>query len=108
MDGEIKINELVTVTPDGELTYDGYKIPNVRMTEQTEDEAPEGEFREVGWYLILDDRFAITVPRTSELGRWAPILANAMAVAAGFTSHGPNSVVRNPHGPSVVSAPHLA
>jgi hypothetical protein len=36
------------------------------------------------------------------LHRWAPILANAMAVAAGRSSHGENSNVFNPHGSSLV------
>lgn len=37
------------------------------------------------------------------LHRWAPILANAMAVAAGRSSHGDHSNVFNPHGSSLVN-----
>lgn len=100
MKGEIKITELVTVTPAGELTYDGYKVPHVHVSWR-ETKGPELS----GWVLILDDSFVITVPKESELGRWVPILANGMAVAAGYTSHGSHSTTRNPHGPSPVCDP---
>lgn len=51
--------------------------------------------------LTLDNRFGIDAPE-SELERWAWFLANAMAVAAGYTSHGRNSRRINRHGPSRV------
>lgn len=49
--------------------------------------------------LTLDQRFGITVPE-SELDRWAWFMANAMAIAAGYTSHGIHSRPINRHGPS--------
>jgi hypothetical protein len=39
------------------------------------------------------------------LGRWLPFLANAMAVAAGRTSHGEHSNIRNPHGENLAGYP---
>lgn len=49
--------------------------------------------------LMLDDRFGFDTDE-EEVTRWAPFLADAMAVSAGRTSHGENSYIRNPHGRS--------
>jgi hypothetical protein len=49
--------------------------------------------------LMLDDRFGITAPE-SEVERWASFLADAMAISAGYTSHGKNSRRLNRHGVS--------
>ena len=49
--------------------------------------------------LLLDNRFGMDTTE-EELARWAPFLANAMAVSAGRTSHGERSYLRNPHGRS--------
>lgn len=49
--------------------------------------------------LLLDDRFGITVPE-KEIERWASFLADAMAISAGYTSHGKNSRRLNRHGVS--------
>lgn len=59
----------------------------------------------------IDGRYSLTIMRPGdspllgmdvdsedELLRWAPMLANAMAVAAGRTSHGEHSRPHNPHG----------
>jgi hypothetical protein len=49
------------------------------------------------WHVILDDRFGVDCTE-EELHRWLPFVANAMAVAAGRSSHGPNSFPINRHG----------
>ena len=85
-------------TPEDQAQYEQYAV-------QLEDRAPEIraaiERGEPIYDLWCDDRFGITVPE-SEVERWAWFLANAMAVAAGYTSHGPNSRPINRHGPSRV------
>ncbi len=58
-------------------------------------EKGEGDF--VAWIE------ADTNPEECE--RWLPFLANAMAVAAGRTSHGEHSNIRNPHGESLAGYP---
>lgn len=50
--------------------------------------------------LVLDNRFLVEAATESEINRWSWFLANAMAVSAGYTSHGENSRRRNPHGVS--------
>lgn len=48
-------------------------------------------------HVVVDNRFGTHLPVTKdELDNWMPILANAMAVAAGYSSHGENSVRPNP------------
>lgn len=101
---QIKVNELTTiairedVTDDysGHLIVDGHEVPHITVNESEDRKRGEAMY-----WLNLDRRFGVHVAE-SELGRLAPFLANAMAVTAGFTCHGPNSSVRNPHGPSVI------
>jgi|SRR4051812_6093245 hypothetical protein len=45
--------------------------------------------------LVLDERFAIE-GTDDEVRKWVPFLANAMAVAAGFSCHGEPSGPVNP------------
>lgn len=46
--------------------------------------------------LILDDRFGLSEAISrEEFDRWMPILANAMAIAAGYSCHGENSTPIN-------------
>lgn len=52
------------------------------------------------YLFTLDGRFGHGPIPESEINRWAWFLANAMAVSAGYTSHGENSRRRNPHGVS--------
>lgn len=55
---------------------------------------------EVGYMIGLDDRFGTSVMTYEEMWKQMWFWAQAMAVAAGFTSHGPNSRRLNRHGPS--------
>lgn len=52
------------------------------------------------YYATIDDRFCSCPLPESEVNRWGWFLANAMAVSAGYTSHGKNSRPINRHGPS--------
>lgn len=45
--------------------------------------------------ILLDERFAITIHNDEELQYWIPFLANAMAIAGGFSCHGENCVPMN-------------
>ena len=76
----------------GTLVVDGFPVPN--LTVSRTEENPQK------WLVNLDRRFAVFAT-DEELALWGWLLAHAMAVGAGFTSHGPNSAVRNPHGPAV-------
>jgi hypothetical protein len=102
-----------------ELVVDGHAVPYVRLTDVTaawhveppsEDVAAwadEGfrlqkaavERGERIFHLVVDNRFGLTATE-SEIENWAWFLANAMAVAGGYTSHGEGSRPINRHGPS--------
>ena len=63
------------------VTIDGYLVPHVS--------AFVHEDGLVG--VVVDRRFGLPGPvPVEELERWLPILAHAMAVAAGYSSHGAN------------------
>jgi hypothetical protein len=79
-----RLNEQISKSID----VDGYKLPYIEAHTFADSDLIS---------LILDDRFGLDT-NTEELERWLPFLANAMAVAAGRTSHGEHSNIRNPHG----------
>jgi hypothetical protein len=62
------------------ITVDGYEVPYVEGRKDSNGQ----------WSLLLDGRFSIDVTE-DELNRWMWILANGMAVAAGYTCHGEGS-----------------
>ena len=79
------------------VEIDGYTVPHI--------EAHKFEGENEGLIsLILDDRFGLDTT-AEEIERWLPFLANAMAVAAGRTSHGEHSNIRNPHGEALAGYP---
>jgi hypothetical protein len=67
------------------ITVDGYEVPYVEGRKDSKGQ----------WSLLLDGRFSIDVTE-DELNRWMWILANGMAVAAGYTHHGEGSKQHNP------------
>lgn len=79
------------------LQVDGQEVPYITGFEHEGEHAGRVS-------LTLDGRFGMDTT-VEELGRWAWFMANAMAVSAGRTSHGPNSYVRNPHGRSGAGDP---
>ena len=66
------------------VVVDGFDVPYVTLRKNNLD-----------WDLIVDGRYSITASG-DEMDRWIWIVANAMAIAAGYTSHGENSVPINP------------
>jgi hypothetical protein len=57
------------------------------------------------WTVTVDERFAYDFDSQEDVELVLPILAQGMAVAGGFTSHGPHSFPINRHGPAVGLAP---
>lgn len=74
--------------PEHHVTIAGYHVPYV-----TVQPLADGRIE-----LTVDGRFCLDgpVPR-EEFDRWIHILAHAMAVAAGYSSHGENCTPTNPH-----------
>ena len=83
------IKVLPSRAPGREVTLDGFLVPNIEV----------GEDPETGkWCLFLDRRYGTEPVEIEELHRWIPLIANAMAIGAGYSCHGKNSVWRpNPY-----------
>src|SRR5579864_2929821 len=101
-----------------QLRVDDHELPYIEVLEwpeggiasheremfaaQLDDQAPElasaVRAGEPIYSLLCDGRFGVTAAK-SEIERWAWFLANAMAVSAGYTSHGKGSRPINRHGP---------
>ena len=80
------------------VSVNGYAVPHINV-------APMADGTH---YVTVDGRFGIHKSVTQEeLDNWMPILAHAMAVAAGYSCHGENSQKINPYcvGVSKVSIP---
>ncbi|RZO83015.1 MAG: hypothetical protein EVA65_15860 [Oceanococcus sp.] len=77
------------------LVIDGYEVPMIRL--QPRDDGK--------WALSLDERFGIDATE-EELDRWGWFVANAMAIAAGWSCHGENSTTPNPYKVGMVDAGH--
>ncbi len=75
-------------TPQYKLSVNGYEVPHLTAIPQTGKN--DGMIS-----LCLDERFLIEASQ-DEVEKWMPFLANAMAVAAGYSCHGENSCVPNP------------
>jgi len=70
------------------VTVNGYVVPFVTVTLTN-----DGRFD-----VVIDDRLGMAGPVSrEEFDRWVPLLANAMAVAAGYTSHGEACEALNRH-----------
>ena len=69
------------------VKVDGCEVPYIRasMMKGTEDR----------WVLCLDNRFMLEVPH-DEVQRWMWFVADAMAVAAGWSCHGKQGRRMNP------------
>lgn len=70
------------------LSVDGCKLFGVHLYKRTDTKED--------WAICVDDRFEIDA-NNDEILRWGYLLANAMAVSAGFTYHGPDSKPLNSH-----------
>lgn len=71
------------------LAVEECQVPYVHLYKRGD--APDFE-----WTICLDNRFEIDTTG-DEITRWAWLMANAMAISAGFTYHGPNSEPMNRH-----------
>jgi hypothetical protein len=80
------------------LLVDGYPVPYIEVHKVDEPGFTGDAFGKA--MLTLDNRYATQAVRWDEFWRWAWFLANAMAVAAGYSSHGPNATRVNRHGPN--------
>lgn len=86
------------------VTLNDYRVPLVHVREQSDGSVE----------VVIDHRFTLehAVSR-EEFDRWIPLLANAMAIAAGYSCHGENCQPINPFKVrmrslgSVSSAPNL-
>lgn len=65
------------------LRLDGFRIPKL-----------EGQLINGMWYFALDERFACEVPEIYGQGV-ATMIANALAIGAGYSCFGENSAPRN-------------
>lgn len=74
--------------PEHRVTIAGYHVPYITVKPLADGRVD----------LLLDDRFGLPdpVPR-EEFDRWIHILADAMAIAAGYSCHGENCTPTNPH-----------
>lgn len=75
------------------IVVDGYEVPYL---EAWKTNLPDGQ---IYYHISLDNRFGISGTE-AEIKKWIRFIANAMAVSAGRTSHGPNSRLINRHGES--------
>lgn len=105
-DGNPPTVELVPrLSSGGEAAYhavlvEGIEVPHLRVME-LDPGTPGGLEHERSYVLTVDDRFGTVAVPYAELWRWLWVMAQAMAVSAGFTSHGPDARLLNPHGPSL-------
>lgn len=75
-----------------DILVDGVVVPNLRVHPVTEDSDVKR------YSLALDGRFATEPMTWGELWPQVWFLANAMAVAAGYSCHGPDARFLNRHG----------
>lgn len=83
-----------------EMVVDGHPVPSI-VVHEIPAGTPGGNDDETSYTLILDRRFSTTAVSRDTLLTWGWFVAQAMAVAAGFSSHGENSLLINPHGPNI-------
>lgn len=65
---------------------DGYKVPYLYAYKHQENE----------FFIVLDDRLHYGPFTAEEVAAMLPVVANAMAIAAGFSCHGHNCKKQNP------------
>jgi hypothetical protein len=63
------------------ITIGGYLVPYIKAYKNIDG----------SWTLLLDGRFAIDIQNEEEIQRWVWWVANAMAIASGYSCFGANS-----------------
>jgi len=66
------------------IMVDGYLVPKITAV----------KIEENLWNITLDERYGITAPG-EEIQKWMWIVANAMAIGAGYSCFGENSQIIN-------------
>lgn len=75
--------------PEYHVSVGGYRVPGVTLQPRPDDK----------WDVIVDHRFGLwSTVSFEELDNWMPVVAHAMAIAAGYSSHGEHSQRVNPYG----------
>lgn len=72
------------------VAHDGYRVPHLAAQPLVDESGNQLVA------LVLDERFMIE-GTVGEVAKWIPFLANAMAVAAGYSCHGDNCRPLNPY-----------
>ena len=75
------------------VKVDGYIVPRLEIVPV---EGTDGDLDGELVTVLVDEHFCGFCTK-EEVQRWAPLIANAMAVASGFTCHGENSRPANPY-----------
>jgi hypothetical protein len=81
------------------LSVDGFQVPHITAN-------PLAGPSDGLINLTLDHRFGITTDK-EEIQKWMPFVAHAMAVASGYSCHGENSQIMNPHSVQLMSLDEL-
>lgn len=79
-----------------DLWVEGYAVPDITVLELPA--GMPGGLPETSYMISLDNRFGTAALTFEELWKQAWFWAHAMAVAAGYTSHGPHARRINRHG----------
>jgi hypothetical protein len=80
--------EIVGPFQEYKVTLDGFRVPHINAIPMPDDQVE----------IVLDGRFGMEGPVSrEEFNRWLPILANAMAISAGYSCHGENCTLLNQH-----------
>lgn len=82
--------------PEWKVTSRGYLVPQLKATVHQNGTVT----------LILDDRMVIDGP-ADEVRKWVSFIADAMAVAAGYSCHGENSRQPNPYKVGLSKIDHI-
>lgn len=72
--------------PGSLVVIDGYLVPNIEVHDNP-----------AGVEIVLDGRFGITITDRGVFADVMFLIANAQAVAAGYSCHGENCELSNPH-----------
>lgn len=90
-DGNYGVEFIGPFTECHKVTSGGYRVPNLTAIVTGENVV-----------LNLDERFMIEATR-KEASKWIWFIANAMAIGAGYSCHGENSVKPNPFNCRMIS-----
>ncbi len=90
------------------VAVDGYAVPFLTASKCDPPAGVSSNGDAFGWAtLILDNRFQTAALRWDQFWPAAWMIANALAIGAGFSCHGPNATRLNPHGPAEAAADSL-